>query len=188
MEGTGVMPVMDIAGNRNDFMNCAMWNNPFMYLIFMGMFNGYGWNNRGGDYVSQANLAQGLDNQDKNGQLRGIANGLADVGYALTNNIKDTGTNVSGAISALASQVQMGFCNTNHNIDNIKYENAKNTSDIITATNNGVQRIMDGICGLKMDAKDARIAELTGHLADAKLAISQQAQNAYLIEKLTPTT
>lgn len=192
METTGISlgDAMNLC-NNGGYGNNAMWNNPFMYLMWASMFgNGFGFGNRfnGGDYVSQAQLAQGLDNQDKNGQLRGIANGICDSSYALNNAIKDNTGNVTAAINNLQNAMGMGFCTTNHNIENLKYENAKNTADIITNATANTQRIMDGICGLKMDAKDAQIAHLAGQLADAKLNLSQVAQNAYLVEKLTPAT
>lgn len=189
--GIGLGDAMLMCQNGNGYNNNAMWNNPFMYLMwasmFGGGFNGWGGNRYGGaDYVSQAQLAQGLDNQDKNSQLRGLANGLADLGYAITNNIKDGNASVAKAVADVGAGMAMGFCNTNHNIDNLKYENAKNTADIITNATANTQRIMDGICGLKMDAKDAQIAHLSGELADAKLNLSQLAQSAYIVDKLTP--
>lgn len=189
--GIGLGDAMLMCQNGNGYGNNAMWNNPFMYLMwasmFGGGFNGWGGNRYGGaDYVSQAQLAQGLDNQDKNSQLRGLANGLADLGYAITNNIKDGNASVAKAVADVGAGMAMGFCNTNHNIDNLKYENAKNTADIITNATANTQRIMDGICGLKMDAKDAQIAHLSGELADAKLNLSQLAQSAYIVDKLTP--
>lgn len=193
METTGISlgEAMTLC-NNNGYGNQAMWNNPFMYLMWASMFggNGFGFgfgNNRGG-VATTVDLAQGLDNQDKNGQLRGIANGLADLGYALNNSIKDTGAGVAKEVKDLGAGIAMGFCNTNHNIENLKYENAKNTADIISNATANTQRIMDGICGLKMDAKDAQIQALSTALADAKLNLSQVAQNAYLVEKLTPAT
>ena len=193
MEGTvGLGDAMLMCQNGNGYNNNAMWNNPFMYLMWASMFggfNGWGGNRFGGaDYVSQAQLAQGLDNQDKNSQLRGLANGLADLGYAITNNIKDTGAGVAKAVNDVGAGVAMGFCQTNHNIDNLKYENAKNTEYIVNNGHADTQRIIDRLCTMEMNAKDAKIAELAGHLADAKLNLSQAAQSAYIIDKLTPAT
>lgn len=210
METTGITlgEAMSLCNNNGNYNYNAMWNNPIWAMAFMSYMNGgFGWGNRfggfggfgGTDYVNQAQLAQGLDNQDKNSQLRGIANGLADLGYALNNAVKDgntavakeigdVGAGISKSVNDMAAGMAMGFCNTNHNIDNLKYENAKNTADIITNATANTQRIMDGICGLKMDAKDAQIAALTGQLADAKLNLSQLAQSAYIVDKLTPAT
>ena len=192
MEQTGISlgEAMSLC-NGNGYGNNAMWNNPFMYLMWASMFgNGFGFGNRfnGGDYVSQAQLAQGLDNQDKNAQLRGITYGLADLGYATNNTVKDAAAGVAKAVGDVGAAMQMGFCNTNHNIDNLKYENAKNTEYIVNSGHADTQRIVDRLCNMEMNAKDAKIAELAGHLADAKLALSQQAQNAYLVEKLAPVT
>lgn len=195
MEGTiGLGDAMLMCQNNNGYNNGynAMWNNPIWAMAFMNYMNGGfgGWGNRfgGADYVNQAQLAQGLDNQDKNSQLRGIANGLADLGFALNNTIKDTGAGVAKAVNDVGAGMAMGFCNTNHNIDNLKFENAKNTEYIVNNGHADTQRIIDRLCVMEMNAKDSKIAELAGQLADAKLNLSQAAQSAYIIDKLTPAT
>ncbi len=184
METTGISlgDAMNLC-NNNGYGNNAMWNNPFMYLMWASMFggaNGFGFGNRGG-VATTVDLAQGLDNQDKNGQLRGIANGLADLGYALNNAIKDGNAGVAKAVSDVGAGMQMGFCNTNHNIDNVKFENAKNTTEIINNATANTQKILDKMCAMEN-------IELRQQLADARLMNSQFAQNQYLIEKLTPAT
>ena len=190
-----------------------MWNNPIWAMAFMSYMNGgLGWNRGGYGYgngmlgaeleAAKSDIIRNTqavnDAQTLSQQVRGISNGLCDLGYALTNNIKDgntavtqtvnnVGAGIAKAINDVGAGMAMGFCNIGHAIENTKYENAKNTTDIITNATANTQRIMDGICGLKMDAKDAQIAALTGQLADAKLNLSQVAQSAYLVEKLTPT-
>lgn len=86
--------VMAMNGN-----NMNDWNNPFIYLVWLavlgngGLFgnrNGYGY----GDAAVQGSLTrsdlfEGFNNQDVNGQLRGITNGLCDGFYAVNNSLKD---------------------------------------------------------------------------------------------------
>lgn len=204
METTGISlgDAMNLC-NRNDYgYGNAMWNNPMWalaFMRFMGGGYGYGWDGgfpggRNGAEIerAKADIIQNTqainDAQTLSQQVRGITNGLSDLGYALNNAIKDGNAGVAKAVTDVGAGMAMGFCNTNHNIDSLKYENAKNTADIINAGHCDTQRIMDGICSLKMDAKDAQIAHLTGELADAKLNLSQAAQSAYIINKLTPVT
>lgn len=199
--GIGLGDAMLMCQNGNGYNNGynAMWNNPIWAMAFMSFMNGGfgGWNRNGfgGNGMLGAELEAAKsdiirntqavnDNQSLEGQVRGIANGLSSLGFALNNTIKDGNAGVAKAVGDVGAAMGMGFCNTNHNIDSLKYENAKNTADIICNATANTQRIMDGICGLKMDAKDSQIQHLQGELADAKLNLSQVAQSAYLVEKL----
>lgn len=203
--GIGLGDAMLMCQNGGNGYN-QMWNNPMWALAFMNYMNGgFGWGNRFGGFPAmgggfngaeieraKADIIQNTqainDAQTLSQQVRGITNGLSSLGFALNNTIKDTGAGVAKAVTDVGAGMAMGFCNTNHNIDNLKYENAKNTAEIISNATCNTQRILDGICSLKMDAKDAQIAALSGQLADAKLNLSQLAQSAYIVDKLTPVT
>ena len=179
--------------NRGDYgyANNAMWNNPMWalaFMRFMGGGYGYGWDGgypggRNGAEIerAKADIIQNTqainDAQTLSQQIRGITNGLSSLGFALNNTIKDTGASVGKAVNDVGAGMAMGFCNTNHNIDNLKYENAKNTADIINNGHIDTQRILDKLCATEN-------IELRQQLADARLANSQFAQNEYLISKL----
>ena len=199
MEQTGISlgDAMNLC-NRGDYGygNNAIWNNPFMYLMWASMFgNGFGgWNRNGngmlGAEVEAAksdiirNTQAVSDSQTLSQQVRGISNGLADLGFALNNTIKDTGNGVAKAVNDVGAGMAMGFCNTNHNIDNVKYENAKNTTEIINNATSNTQRILDKMCAMELNAVKAENIDLRQRLADERLANSQHAQNDYLIDKL----
>lgn len=201
MEQTGITlgDAMNLCNQQGGYN--GMWNNPFMYLVWMSLFgNGAfgGWGNRNsGETIesAKADIIQNTqavnDAQTLSQQVRGIANGIADgfssSTYALNNSLKDNAYNLTNAIGNVANNVQMGFCQTNHNIDNLKYENAKNTGDIINANNTNTQKVLDKLCCMVADAKDNQIADLRQQLSASQLAFSQQAQNNYLIEKLKTT-
>lgn len=74
---------------------------------------------------------------------------------------------------------QQCCCETNRNIDSVKYENAKNTCDIITASNANTQRIIDQMQNDKIDA-------LRTELQSAQLALQNNAQTQTLINQLKP--
>jgi len=193
---------MSMMCNSNNANNNFM-NNPFFYLIWLAYMNGNGFggfgNNTGANMATieaaKADIIQNTqavnDAQTLSQQIRGIANGISEgfssTTFALNNALKDNTFNLSSAIGNAANATQMGFCQTNHNIDNLKYENAKNTADIISNATCNTQKILDGVCSLKMDGKDAQINALRDQLAKTELAYSQQAQNAYLISQLKTT-
>ena len=87
----------DIAAANNGG-NEAWMNNPFIYLVWLALLgNGGFFGNRGygaGDpavqgALTRSDLFEGFNNQDVNGQLRGITNGICDGFYAVNNALKD---------------------------------------------------------------------------------------------------
>ena len=60
-------------------------------------------------------------------------------------------------------------CTTNRNIDAVRYENAKNTCDIINAGNANTQRIVDTINAYVMEQKDTKIAEQGQLLSEQRI-------------------
>lgn len=165
-------------GNENN----AMWNNPFIYLVWLavlgrgGIFGGNG----AGDpavqgALTRSDLFEGFNNQDVNGQLRGITNGICDGFYAVNNALKD------GFYG-----VQTCCCETNRNIDAVRFENAKNTCEITTAIHNEGEATRALINANTMQALRDKLADKDRELMTANFQLSQQAQNAYLINEIRP--
>ena len=61
------------------------------------------------------------------------------------------------------------FCLFHNNIVAIRYENAKNTCDIINAGNANTQRIVDTINAYVMEQKDLKIAEQGQLLSEQRI-------------------
>ena len=169
----------DIAAMNGNESN-AMWNNPFIYLVWLAVLGRGGIFGGAGDAATQgaltrSDLFEGFNNQDVNGQLRGITNGICDGFYATRQGISDLGFAMKDCC-----------CTTNRNIDAVRYEAAKNTCDITSAIHaegeatralinaNTVQELRD-----RLEARDR-------DLMTANFQLSQQAQNAYLINEIRP--
>ena len=134
-------------------------------------------------------------------QIQGVQNGLCDGFYAMnTTNLQGfngigrdlcTGFNsVNNAITESRFAAQNCCCETNRNIDAVRYENAKNTCDIITsgnmntrdiieAQNAGFQRVIDFMTNDKIE-------NLRTELQSAQLALQNNAQTQTLINELRP--
>ena len=176
--------VMAMNGNNNAM---AEWmNNPFIYLVWLavlgrgGIFGG----NAAGDpavqgALTRSDLFEGFNNQDVNGQLRGITNGLCDGFYAINNGMKDgfyaTQTGVKDGFYAIKDAI----CGTNRNIDSVKYDlstaihaEGEATRALINA--NTIQELRD-----KLEARDREVL-----VRDFQL--SQLAQNQYLVNEIRP--
>lgn len=178
-----------LALTRNNDEN-EMWNNPFIYLVWLAVLGGGGlFGNRNGELqgaITRSDLFEGFNNQDINGQLRSITNGLCDGFYALNSGIKEGFYGTQAAIAENRFAAQNCCCETNRNIDAVRYEGAQNTCAITNAIHaegeatralinaNTMQELRD-----KLEARDRDVL-----VRDFQL--SQLAQTSSLIGELRP--
>lgn len=194
----GIMPVMDINGNRNNdgFGDGGWWAWILLFAIFDWGGNGFGWGGNGGSQASftDAAIQRGFDNQAVISKLDGLSSGLCDSTYALNNSIQQGNFGLQTAImqgnNALQSQLADCCCTTQRSIDQVRFDNAQNTCAITTQMNQGFAQldrtISDQFCQLKMEQKDATIAEQQNLINALNLAQSQANQNQYLVDQLRP--
>ena len=165
-------------GNENN----AMWNNPFIYLVWLavlgrgGIFGGNG----AGDpavqgALTRSDLFEGFNTQDVNAQLRGITNGLCDGFYATRQGISELGYAMKDCC-----------CGINRNIDAVRYEGAKNTCDITSAIHAEGEATRALINANTVQALRDKLEDRDRELLTANFQLSQQAQNAYLLGEIRP--
>ena len=172
------LTLADIAAvNGNGGMNGEMWNNPFIYLVWLAVLGGGGFGglfgNRYGSgadspalqgALTRADLYEGFNTQDNNAQLRGITYGLSDGFYAVNDGMKDGFYAIKDAI-----------CATNRNIDGVTaaiHAEGEATRALINA--NTIQALRD------------RLEERDRELMTANFQLSQQLQNGYLLSEIRP--
>ena len=186
-EGLTASDVLALTRNNNEN---EMWNNPFIYLVWLAVLGGGGlFGNRGNELqgaITRSDLFEGFNNQDINGQLRGITNGLCDGFYALNSGVKDGFYGTQAALAENRFAAQNCCCETNRNIDAVRYEGAQNTCAITNAihaegeatraliNSNVMQELRD-----KLEARDRDVL-----VRDFQL--SQLAQTSSLIGELRP--
>lgn len=172
-----------LMNNRNG------WGGGFGYewIWIIVLFLFWGWNRNGqGDYATTADVAQGLADNRIMGKLDGISNGLCD-GFYAQNTTMLQGLNTLGSqIAENRFAAKECCCETNRNIDSVRYENAKNTCDIITNATANTQKILDTLCADRIQALRDCVAEKDQQLQTAQFALSQQAQTANIINNLQP--
>ena len=187
-EGLSAGDILALTKNNEN----GMWDNPFIYLVWLAVLGGGNglFGNRGDAAVqgaiTRSDLFEGFNNQDVNGQLRGITNGLCDGFYALNSGIKDGFYGTQSAIAENRFAAQNCCCETNRNIDNVRFENSKNTCEITNAIHaegeatralinaNTVQELRD-----RLEARDRDILA-------RDFQLSQLAQNQYLVNTIKP--
>lgn len=167
--------------NRNDGF---LEGNGIIILILFFLIFGFGGGAFGGGFgnnaamqgaLTRAELYDGLNDNTVIRKLDGITSGICDGFYAQNT-----------AINEIGSRVQTCCCETNRNIDAVRYDNSQNTCAITTNATANTQKILDKLCAMEANAKDQRIADLTSSLQTANFQLSQQAQNATLISTLRP--
>lgn len=143
--------------NNNDSWGGGAW---WLIVLFLFVIGSGGGGFFGGQGLTQAEMQQGFDTQEITRKLDGITNGLSDGFYAQNTTMLTGFSNVSAAIQQSRFDTQQGFCETNRNIDNVRYEAAKNTCEIIQAGHNDTQRILDAITGNRMEDMQNQINQL----------------------------
>ena len=145
-----------VTGEKNE---CFGGNGWWIILLFLFIMNGgFGWGNNQG--LTQAQMQQGFDTQEITRKLDGLANGLCDGFYAQNTTMLNGLANVNATVNQARADAQQCCCETNRNIDSVRYENAKNTCDIITAGNENTQKILDAITCNRMADMQNQINQL----------------------------
>lgn len=181
-DGMGVTPVYNL-DRSNDGMfggdGGGMW---VFFLFFLLAWGGNGFGGFGGgagsvaaNTISNDFLYSNLTNQigrlsDQNTFLsNSIQQGLCNLGYENLSNFKD-----------LQAQAASCCCETNRNIDAVRYENAKNTCDIIQASEKNTDRILQYLT-------QNEIQTLRDQLQSANLTLSNAQQTTNIINAVRPT-
>jgi hypothetical protein len=167
-------------------------NNPFIYLVWLALLgNGGILGNRGTDAATQgaltrSDLFEGFNNQDVNGQLRGITSGICDGFYAVNNGLKDGFYGLQGAIAENRFAQQNCCCETNRNIDSVRYDMSKGFCDVAGAIHAEGEATRALINANTMQELRDRLEAKNQELQTANFQLSQQAQSANLIAELRP--
>jgi hypothetical protein len=177
--------------NDGDGMG-GMWNNPFVYLVWMWAFRSFGGGYGDGNAALQGALTRSelydtmQGNQLDNG-IRGVQQGLCDGFYALNTGLLTGFNGIQMQLAQNGFNAQQCCCETNRNIDAVRYENAQNTCAITNAIHAEGESTRALINGINMQNLRDKLEERDRDLLTANFQLSQQAQNAALINALRPT-
>lgn len=177
----------------------------FLFMFGFGGNGGWGNNNAAAQgALTRADLCQDMNFQQLENSVRGVQSGLCNGFYSQNTTMLNGLNGIQRDLCTGFSTVNQGFnsvnqninesrfasqqccCETNRNIDAVRTDNYKNTCDIVNAirtdgettraliNQNTMQELRD-----KLEAKDRS-------LLSANFQLSQQAQNAYLVNQLKP--
>lgn len=171
--------------DNDDFDGQGSW---FWIVVLFLFMTGAGGNffNRDSGSLTRAEMTDGFNNQSVLRKLDGITQGLCDGFYAMNTGMLTGFNTVGNQISENRFAAQQCCCETNRNIDNVRYEASKNTCDITTAIHAEGEATRALINANTMQALRDKLEDKDRELMTANFQLSQQAQSANLIAELRP--
>lgn len=172
----------DIRAATRDDYNCndSTFGGGSWWIILLFLFIMGGNGDRGNNgALTRTEMQQGFDTQEITRKLDGITNGLSDGFYAQNTTMLNGFKDVTTAVRDAQFATQQCCCETNRNIDAVRYDALKNTCEITTAIHAEGEATRALI-------KENEIQNLRDKVNELQLAQSQCTQNAYLINTLRP--
>lgn len=183
----------NVVGSLIDRNRDGFGGNGFIWVILLLFLGGgcFGWNNNRGNVATTQDVATSqMFGQIDNG-IRGLAAGQANIAYDNLKQSADSNMMVAGGFANLTAALaenrfaaQNCCCETNRNIDAVRYEAAQNTCAITTNDTANTQKILDRLCSMEANAKDAEIARLRSDLQAAQLTLAQGVQTQTIVGAL----
>lgn len=189
----GNMTPADIMAMTKDNDGMAnIWNNPFVYLIWIWAFRMFG-NGFGNDAATQgaltrADLFEGFNNQGVNDKLNDITTGLCNSFATVNSNLCQGFNSVNSGLSENRFAQQQCCCETKQAIANLAAENYRNTCEITTAIHGEGEATRALITENAIQALRDKLADKDRDILYANLQLSQKEQNETLIDVLRPVS
>ena len=180
--GLSVADALALDKSDGEFGGNGAWMMMFLFFLLAWGGNGFGgWGNGAAQgALTRGELCQDMNFQSLENAVRGVQSGLCDGFYAMNTGMLNGFYGVNNAIQQAQFAAQQCCCETNRNIDAVRYENAKNTCDIVNAIK------ADGDATRALMTQN-EIQSLRDQLQTANFQLSQQAQNSTLINAIRPT-
>ncbi|MFQ6744645.1 MAG: hypothetical protein ACLRFN_01535 [Alphaproteobacteria bacterium] len=161
-------------------------------LILLALIFGNGWGGGFGGFgggngaFGTAALAQGFADNRVLAKLDGITQGLCDGFYAQNTNMLTGFSSIGSQIAENRFAAQQCCCETNRNIDAVRFDNQKCCCEITNAIHREGEETRALINANTMQNLRDKLADKDRDLQTANFQLSQQAQNATLINTLRP--
>ena len=144
-------------GNDGMFGGNGLW---FLALLFLFGNGGFGWGNRNGAPVTEADLCSANSFNDLKSGVRDISGQISSMNIGLTKGLCDMGYTMFGQFASLERQLADCCCGIERNIDGVNYNVAQQASAINANTTAQTQKILDAITGNRMADMQNQINQL----------------------------
>lgn len=183
-EGNGGLSAADVAavtggyGNNGFFGGDGAW-----WLIILLLFANNGWGNGfgfgGGGMMMPWMMGQ--NDTQRNFDQAAIMNGINGINTNFQNCCCENRLATADLKYTVATEACADRAAVNDGIRDLMAANTANTQALVNSTNAGFTAIMDKICQLELDGKNAQIAELQAQLNEANRRASQNDQTAQIL-------
>lgn len=179
MDGTGLSVADALALEKN---NDGMFGGNGMWVFFLFFLLAWGGNGgifgngvgNGANFVNNDFLYTNLKNTMDNGFMQ-----TANQNFTIQKDLCNGFAGVQAGIAENRFAAQQCCCGIERNIDAVRYENAKNTCDIVNAIRE------DGAL-TRQQMTQNELQSLRDQLQTANFQLSQQAQSASIIDAVRP--
>ena len=134
----------------------------FLFMFGMGGFGGFGGNAANGA-LTRAEMQQGIDTQEITRKLDGLANGLCDGFYAQNTTMLQGFAGVTAAVENARFANQQCCCETNRNIDSVRYDTQRGFCEMQAAIHAEGEQTRALIQANEMQALRDKVQQLELH-------------------------
>lgn len=121
----------------------------FLIFALMGG-NGFGWGNRGGNPVTEADLCASQNFNNLQNAVGRLSDNQAAIARQTDNAICSSTYELASKISGVEAALQACCCQTERIALENRYLAAQNTAEINANTTAQVQKVLDALCGNRM--------------------------------------
>lgn len=185
-------------GDRNNNGYGNGWGNNSMFgmewifalLLLPAMFNGGGLfgNNRNGEPVTESGLCNAMNFNNLEGAVGRLGDQVNGVNTNISNAVCQLGYETLRNFNSLERQLADCCCQLGNQIQQNRYEAAMNTAAINANTTASGQKVLDAICGLRMEMKDDRNAQLLQRVNQLELQGAIDRATCGIVRYPTSTT
>lgn len=171
------MSAADLAGvaavtDRNGYGNNGMWGMEWIFalLILPLITNGGFFGNRGESAVTEAALCNANSFSELKGSVGRLVDQVNGVNQNISNAVCNLGYETLRNFNSLENVIQNCCCGLQRDIDSVKFDMANYAANGNATTVAQTQKVLDAICGLRMEMKDDKIASMQNQINQLQLA------------------
>lgn len=181
-ENGGTAMTMPVAPMGNGYGNGGFFGGDgAWWLIILLLFANNGWGNGFGFGGGAMPLMMGQNDVQRNFDQSALMNGITGLTSSLSSCCCENRLATADLKYTVATEACADRAAVNDGIRDLMAANTANTQAIVNSTNAGFTSIMDKICQLELDGKNAQIAELQSALNEANRRASQNDQTAQIL-------
>ena len=173
------MPVAPANGYGGGFFG----GDGLLWLVILMLFanNGWGYGGFGGGGGVGNEVQRGFDQSAVMNGFAGVNNNLNSLAMSMQNCCCENRAGIADLKYTVATENCADRTALNEGITSLLIAGNQNAQNIVKATTDGIQTVMDKICQLELDGKNAQIAELQAQLNEANRRASQENQTAQIL-------